>query len=259
MSIVFIKILIIIFVTTFSNWLQRGSRIKRLAVGSSEQAAIEVYQLRPLLINSTIVNLIFYSIFCSFLLFNGPVAMVAWFFCTGIYTIISLPFFAYAMKKQRQLPHLRDYSGVFQSTAQEYMKLRTTLDATKNKYYQKMTRNLWQEINAINQRRHLAISHKNKLKSIETDITKLLVTYEQANEQEKYERTKARLDKIYVEEERTKDFMGKVEKQINDAAHLFMDIRTNISLDESAKIATDITSLTSQIKSLEYSVEVIDY
>lgn len=245
--------------TSVGSKLQRGSRLKRLANGNSQQAAIEVYELKPLLLNSQLVNLVFYSIFSYLFLFKGMPLFIAWVFCSGFYTLVSVPFFAYAMKKHRQIPHLRDYSSNFQNTAQEYMKLRTTLGNTKNGYYMKMTRNLWQEISAINRRRHEAISHKKRLKGLEADITKLLVTYEQTQEQDKYQRAQARLDKIYSEEERTAEFVKKVEKQINDAAMLFMDIRTNLSVDESEKLATDITSLTSQIKSLEYSVEVIDY
>ncbi len=259
MSIFFLPLVATIIMAYINGKIQLGSKIKRLSKRNSRKAAIDIYELKPFILKSNALNLLFNGIFCFLLLFKGPALTFAWIVLSLMYGAAGLVFSLYLFKSHCNQPHLRDYSTIFANTSLEYMKLRSVLETSKQKHYLKMTKNLWDEIASINKRRHSAISRKSTLLNIEKDTSRLLVSYSNIGDEEKHERAKARLDKVYAELERIEEFNQNVIKQITDAQHLFVEIRTNISLDESEKIATDISSLTSRIKSLEYSVEVIDY
>ncbi len=173
--------------------------------------------------------------------------------------LVCTPFrFLGAKYAVRNNPNLLDFNGKFKGTYNEYKKLSVLLEEKKLTIYTKSCNSLWSELLLLNKRRKEAYTSKARLDEIKEDVQKLITAYSIEQDQEKTLRAQARLNKIIKQQEDLEAFIKQVEEQIEKSENVFMDIRTKLAVGQMDNVLPDLSSYTSQVKSLEITVEVMD-
>ena len=155
-------------------------------------------------------------------------------------------------------PNLLDFNGKYKDTCNEYKKLVMILDERRLGAYKKSASKLWSELLLLNKRRKEAYAAKEKLEATKEDVQKLISAYSLENDVDKRLKAQARLNHIIKKQADIDEYTANVEEQIIRSENVFMDIRTKLEVGQSDNILPDLSNYTNQVKSLEYTVDVLD-
>lgn len=155
-------------------------------------------------------------------------------------------------------PNLLDFNGKYRGTCEEYKKLLLLLDEKNLKAYKSSASTLWAELLLLNKRRKEAYARKAELGEIKADVQKLITDYTVENNVEKRLKAQERLNQILKQEADIDEFTLQVEEQIQRSENIFMDMRTKLAVGQLDNVLPDLTSYTSKVKALEYTVEKLD-
>ena len=173
--------------------------------------------------------------------------------------LISFPFrFIGAKVAMQNNPNLLDFNGKYKDTCNEYKKLIMILDERHLSAYKKSALKLWSELLLLNKRRNEAYTTKEKLEKVKDDVQKLITAYSMEKNDEKRLKAQARLNHIIKKQADIDEFTNHIEQEIIRSENVFMDIRTKLEVGQSDDILPDLSNYTNQVKSLEYTVDVLD-
>ena len=174
-------------------------------------------------------------------------------------SLLAFPFrFVGAKVAMENNPNLLDFNGKYKDTCNEYKKLIMILDEMHLSAYKKSALKLWSELLLLNKRRNEAYSTKQRLEKVKDDVQKLITAYSMDKNDEKRLKAQARLNHIIKKQADIDEFTSHIEEEIIRSENVFMDIRTKLEVGQSDNILPDLSNYTNQVKSLEYTVDVLD-
>ncbi|MBR4569196.1 MAG: hypothetical protein IKO19_00810 [Candidatus Riflebacteria bacterium] len=198
------------------------------------------------------------TFFMSSIGFTAPLIPLGVLGIEGL-SLLAFPFrFVGAKFAMENNPNLLDFNGKYKDTCNEYKKLIMILDERHLSAYKKSALKLWSELLLLNKRRNEAYNTKQRLEKVKDDVQKLITAYAMDKNDEKRLKAQARLNHIIKKQADIDEFTSHIEEEIIRSENVFMDIRTKLEVGQSDNILPDLSNYTNQVKSLEYTVDVLD-